>query len=436
MDRQALLNQMAQTLVAAASQGAFGDPIPIPRAETVNGPRAGAVRLFAGWHTGPLLRILAADDCALARQFIPWDFQDAQVYLDGRAVRVEAPWPPELATQAVRLREINRQPRGGGRWTIGIDELGRTVIGALNHATPHWLLAGTTGSGKTTALLGAALQFSRDPQTRLVLIDGKGGAGLYPLRNLPGLVGPIATDLESARNALGWVHRELQRRYEMMASGRAVAFPRLVVVYDEFQEHTSDPLIAELLRRIVLKGRAAQVHCLLATQHPTVRMFGEEGGAVKRNLPGRLALRVLDAKASEVVVGGPVPRADRLTGAGDAYAIATQTVRVQVALVEGEDLDEVERSEPEMDDYPPMGPEDVGQEVEEPRWSYTGEELAVALAAVVRGWGRPRLQAALEQRGLGRPGSVRADRLLRLAREQLEALREEGLEVVALQEEE
>jgi len=429
--KQTYLTQMAQALIAAAAQGAFGGtPIPVPRAETVNGPRAGAVRLFAGWHTGTLLRALSADDGALARQFIPWEFSDIQVFLDGRAVRIEAPWPPELATRAVRLREIAHHPRGDGRWVIGIDEIGRTVIGHLHHATPHWLLAGTTGSGKTTALYGAALQFSRDPQARLVVIDGKGGAGLAPLRNLPGLVGPVAGDPVSARNALAWAHRELQHRYALLAEGRATEFPRLIILFDEFQEFTGDPLIAEMLRRLVAKGRGANIHCLLATQHPTVRMFGEDGGAVKRNLPGRLALRVLDAKASEVVVGGPAPRADRLTGAGDAYAIATQTVRVQVAMVDREDLDTAPRQEPPMDGFPPADPEGLGGEPEEPRWSYTGQELAVALAAAARGWGRNRLQDALEALGLGRPGSVRADRLLRLAREQLEALPEVGLGLV------
>ena len=83
-----------------------------------------------------------------------------------------------------------------------------------------------------------------------------------------------------------------------------------------------------------------------------------------------------------------------------------------------------------MDGFPPADPEGLGGEPEEPRWSYTGQELAVALAAAARGWGRNRLQDALEALGLGRPGSVRADRLLRLAREQLEALPEVGLGLV------
>ena len=429
--KHALLEQTARSLITAAVQGYLGRPMQVLKAETIAGPRAGAVRLYGGLHTGSLYRALAADDAALARQFIAWSFPgDVSVYLDGRAVRVEAPWPPGLATEAIRLRDIAPHPRGGGRWVIGIDEIGRTVIGSFGDRNPHWLVAGTTGSGKTTALLGAALQLARTGGARLVLIDGKAGAGLAPLTNLPGVIGPIAGDPITARRALGWVYRELQHRYETLAMGSVEMPYILVVVFDEFQEFTTDPLVAELLRRIVSRGRAARVHCLLATQHPTTRMFGDNGGVIKRNLPARLALRVLDAKASEVAVGGPVPRADRLTGAGDAYTITTQIHRVQVALVEREDFDRVPRSEPVLDAFPDVNAEDLGQEVEPPRWSYTGEELAAALVAAAKGWGRPSLQRMMERLGMNRPGSVRADRLLRLGREQHQALEAMGGRVV------
>jgi len=428
--KQAYLNQTAEALIAAAQGGALGRPVQVLQAETIAGPRAGAVRLFCGLATGYLYRVLSADDAALARQFVAWPFQgDVQVFLDGRAVRVEAPWPPDLAVKAIRLREIAPHPKGGGRWVVGVDEVGRTVIGGLTDSSPHWLIAGTTGSGKTTALLGAAYQLAQDPKARLVIIDGKGGAGLAPLSHLPGVVGPVAGDAVSARRALAWVHNELRRRYEALADRRGDGWPLLVVIFDEFQELTGEPAVAELLRRIVLKGRAARVHCLLATQHPTVRMFGEDGGAVKRNLPARLALRVLDAEASRVAVGAPVPRADRLTGAGDGYTITAAVHRVQVALVEARDLDRLPRAEPEIEDWPEVEAEDLGQEVEAPRWAYTGAELACGLVAAARGWGRPRMVEMMADLGLGRPGAERAIRLLQLGREQLEALDSLGVDL-------
>lgn len=435
-DRRAeYLMQTAQALVNAAASGFLAsEAMPIFRVETVAGPRAGAVRLFAGLGTGSLFRALSADRMALGRQFISWPFQgDPAVYLDGRAVRLEAPWSSELAEASIRLRAVCRQPKGAGRWVLGVNETGQTVIGALGDDTPNWLLGGTTGSGKTVALLSAGLQLSWDPSTRLVLIDGKLGAGLGPLVNLPGTVGPLATDVVTARDALGWVHGELQQRYRAIASdGEQMAgrFPRLVVLFDEFQEFTGDPAVAELLRRIVSRGRAARIHALLATQHPTVDAFGDDNASVKRNLPGRVALKVLDADASKVVVGAPTPRADRLQGAGDAYAIGHTIYRTQLVLVDHEDLDRAERHPPALEHWPEFEPASVGQEPTV-NWSYTGEELAYALRAARRGDGRPTLEDDLERSGLGRPGTPRARRLLRLGREQLEALPYIGL---ALQE--
>jgi Flp pilus assembly protein TadB len=396
--RTELLTQMSQAIIQAAAAGTLtGNPIQVFRAEIVAGPRAGAGQLYAGLATAALFNALAADRSAMARQFITWPFRgDPSVYLDGQALRIEAPWPKEFAQDAIRLGSVCRQPKGNGRWVLGINEYGQTVIGGLNDATPNWLLAGTTGSGKTVALLSSGLQLSWDPLNRLVLIDGKLGAGLGSLVNLPGVVGPLATDTVAARNALGWVYGELQNRYRIIAAEGEEAgkrFNRLVILFDEFQEFTADPLVAELLRRIVSRGRSARVHTLLATQHPTVDAFGDDNGAVKRNLPGRIALKVLDAKASEVVVGAPAPRADRLTGAGDAYAIGGTIHRTQLLLVDRRDLDRVERQPPALKEWPEFQAEEIGQEPAV-RWSYTGGELAYGLAAAYKGWGRPALVVA------------------------------------------
>lgn len=416
-----LLTQTAQSLLTALQTGALGRPIPAYRVETIAGPRAGAVRVYAGLETGTLYRLLSSNDAALARQFFAWQFPGhPAVYLDGRAVRLEAAWPPELQ-KSVRLRDICPYPKGNGRWVVGVNEFSQTVIACLDDRTPNWLVAGTTGSGKTTVLLSVGLQMAQDPTSRLILIDGKEGAGLSPLANLPNVIGPIATDIPMARGALAWVHSQLQERYQIIASageGAMAGFPRLVVIFDEFQEFAGNPGVAELLRRIVSRGRAARIHVVAATQHPVVAMFGDP--TVKRNMPGRVALRVLDAKASELVVGSSTPRADYLLGQGDAYVIGGQVVhRTQVALVGRKDLDEQPRQSPQLDQWPEFD-NDFGQEPPERR--YTGEELALALIAAAQGWGRPRLQEAFERAGLSRPGSSKADLLLRLGREQLTAL--------------
>ena len=428
--RADLLNQTAISVMQAAAAGLITrEPVQIFSAQPIVGPRAGAICLHAGLATRSLFRALSADNAATARQFFSWHFTgDPSVYLDGPALRMEATWPAELAQNFIRLRAICRQPKGDGRWVLGINEVGQNVIGCLNNNTPNWLLGGTTGSGKTVALLAAGLQLSWDPSIRQVLIDGKMGAGLGPLANLPGVVGPLATDVATARDALGWVHTELKHRYQVIAAeGEQAAqrFPRLVILFDEFQEFTHDVAVDELLRRIVSRGRAARIHTLLATQHPTISAFGKDG-STKRNLPGRIALKVLDAKASEVIVGAPIPRADRLSGAGDAYIIGSSIHRTQLVLVDHRDLDQAERQPPTLETWPEFGPDDIGQEPMV-QWSYTGEQLAYGLASAYRGHGRPRLQDALEKAGMGRPGSTRASRLLRLCREQLEVMEELGL---------
>jgi hypothetical protein len=435
-DRATLLNQTAQAVIQASAVGVLGrQAIQILHAETVAGPRAGAVRFYAGLASGTLYRALSVDNVAVGRQFIAWPFPgEPAVYLDGRAVRLEAPWPPELAQDCIRLSAVNHRPRHNGQWVLGVNEVGQTVIPALDDRTPHWLVAGTTGSGKTVGMLSAGLQLAQDRNNHLVLVDGKMGAGLGQLVGLPGVVGPLAVDIAAVRSALGWVCGELARRYQAIASAHdpqeVQKFPRLVILFDEFQEFTGDPVVAGLLRRILSMGRAAKIHAILATQHPTVAAFGEDG-SLKRNLPGRIALKVLDAKASEVVVGASNPRADHLTGAGDAYAIGGAGIhRTQLVLVDERDLNSAPREPAALAEWPEFQAEDLGQEPTV-QWAYTGEELAHALNAARQDWGRPRLQEALGLAGLSRPGSNRAQRLLDLGREQLDSLENLGLMLAA-----
>ena len=420
-----LVKQWAHLTINAAHAGALtGEPCPISRVETIAGPRAGVLNIYAGLNAGKLLRALSADDCALIRQFIPWQFTgEPQVFMSGRYVRCEAGWPDGLARKEVRLADLAVHPREGGCWTAGMNERGQTVVLRFSDRTPHFLLAGTTGSGKTVALRAAVLQLARDPQNRLILIDGKWGSGLAPVSHLPGVVGPLATDLHTARAALGWVDAEIRQRYAGRGNGH-----RLVVVFDEFQELAKDPLIAALLSRLSRLGRDADAHGIFATHHPVLDVFGDR--VTRRNLAGRVALLVTDAEASRVAVGGPRPRADRLLGAGDAYCVAPGAVhRTQLVLVDERDFKQATSEPPLLEQWPEFHAEDLGQEPKV-KWAYTGEELAVALLAAWQGHGRTRLEHALQAAGLGRPGAERARRLLQLGREQWKMLRSRGMMLV------
>ena len=413
--RMPLLTEWARYVAQAAGQGALtGKPLALAHFGRIPGPRVGVLEVAAGLDSGRLVRVLAADNAALLRQFIPWAFLgEPQAFMAGRYVRLEAGWPPDLAETMVRLDALGHHPAlGGGRWVAGKNELGVTVVPGLNDRTPHYLVSGATGSGKSVALRSAVLQLGQDPGNELVLIDGKFGEGLGSLAHLPGVVGPVAVDGPTARAALGWACGQMRARYT--TPGQA---GRVIVVFDEFQELVNDPVVADLLRKLAAQGRAAGVHLIAATQHPTVEAFGD--ATTRRNLIGKLALRVEDPDASRVAVGGNLPRADFLLGAGDAYAVVPGSVhRVQCAYVDQRDVDQAGAGAWQVDAWPDYDAGEVGPDlppagVVKP---WTPAEAGVSLVACCEGEGRPAMCQRLAAAGLT-TGTDRAGRLLKFGRE-------------------
>jgi hypothetical protein len=421
--KQHLLTDFAQRVARAATGGYLGKPLQIQQVVTVAGPRAGALHIHAGLDAGRLLKALSASDSAALRQFIPWRFVgNPAAYMHGRAVRVEAGWPPELAESDIPLHALSPYPKGDGRWVVGLNEHGQTIVTGVNlDRTPHWLISGATGSGKTVALRSALIQLASDPQNRLVIIDGKRGAS-FRGHGLRGMVGPLATRPSDWQAALLWAVNEMMERYENGGEGR------LVVAIDEVQEVIqADAASAEAVRRLVVMGREAAVHCLLATQHPIVKSLG--GPTVTRNLVGRMALRVADYDASRVATGGNAPRADFLLGRGDAYAITpTASHRVQVAYTTEQEI-EAAAGSPAMEEWPYLESEILGQcpggNGRPSPWPEAAE-IGAAIAAARRGRGRPWLQARIEEDGGAKPGSGRADRILQLGRETRDWLETNG----------
>jgi len=413
--RDKLLNEWAGYISKTAGSGALtGKPVAISRIETVAGPRAGALGLLAGLDAGKLLRALAKNDAAALRQFIPWEFKgEPVVYMAGRYVRVEAGWPDKLSESLIRLGDLGSRPKGGGRWTIGKNEYGRTVVPGLNDKTPHFLISGATGSGKSVALQSALLQLCQDPDNLILLADGKYGESLGRVAHLPNVVGPVAVDGPGARAALGWACQEMRRRYQ---NGNKRG--KLVIVVDEFQEWADDKVFVGLVRKIASQGRAAGVHLLMSTQHPTVSAFGDP--SVRRNLTGKIALRVDDADASRVAVGSNQPRADYLLGAGDCYAVAPGAChRIQAAFVDDREIGKAGSGQHLFEEWPEYEAESVGRDLPRSgrqRRSLTHSEIGASLVAAMEGEGRPAFKDRLEAEGLGRPGSDRARTLMTLGR--------------------
>jgi S-DNA-T family DNA segregation ATPase FtsK/SpoIIIE len=199
--------------------------------------------------------------------------------------------------------------------------------------TPHVLIAGTTGSGKTVALhwlLYRLLQQNAADALRMVALDPKRGE-LLPFGAVPHLLHPIASaPLEMAR-LLAWCVDEIDRRLE--TGCRA---PRVVIVIEEIADVLkTNPAAAAGLARLAQVGRGLNLHVIGVTQQPGARSLGD----ALANFPARLLGRVASATLTFGAAGRARTMADQLLGRGDFLLItAGGTTRLQVPLIDGRQL--------------------------------------------------------------------------------------------------
>lgn len=154
----------------------------------------------------------------------------------------------------------------------------------VDSGNPHFLFAGQTGSGKTWAMRSALVpSLAQDSENRLILIDAKWGDGLGDAGGLAGPeLGPVATDLETAKAALGWAAHEMRKRYE--AGGHS---GRIIVAIDEVQELQGDPAAVEALAAPGGAG-ARRWRPLPAQGTQYQRRAGTLPSAIPCGTPGRL----------------------------------------------------------------------------------------------------------------------------------------------------
>ncbi|SCT84655.1 cell division protein FtsK [Mammaliicoccus lentus] len=293
---------------------------------------------------------------------------DIKMALAAKDIRIEAPIP---GTSLVGIEVPNQTPRkiplgqmitskafqqAESKLTVAMGfKINNEPLLMDISKTPHALIAGATGSGKSVcinAILTSLLYKNHPDELKLLLIDPK-MVELAPYNDLPHLVSPVITDVKAATASLKWAVEEMEKRYKEFAElhvrnitayNKKATYekrmPKIVIVIDELADlmMMSPQEVEQSIARIAQKARACGIHMILATQRPSVNVIT---GLIKANVPTRISFMVSSSIDSRTIldVGG----AEKLLGNGDMLYLGNgmnKPIRVQGAFVSDDEIDE------------------------------------------------------------------------------------------------
>ena len=284
-------------------------------------------------------------------------------------VRIQAPIPgkntigielPNKVNASVSFKEVlSNMPEVNEKTLLAVG-LGKDIMGKVKwceiNATPHLLVAGSTGSGKSVCInciIASILMRTKPDQVKLVLVDPK-KVEFSMYNGVPHLLSPVVTDAKKASIALKNIVGEMERRYELLEHTKNKnitsynkfcethteyqKLPYIVVIIDELADLmlVAAKEVEDSIMRITQMARAAGIHLIVATQRPSTDIIT---GVVKANIPSRISFAVSSQIDSRTILdmGG----AEKLLGKGDMLFLPmgeSIPMRVQGAYVSEEEL--------------------------------------------------------------------------------------------------